>query len=91
MAGGTNAWRVSSCRSTTTLAVFLEVGPVGNQKIPEGKLAQLQFQTSYQHSSGQQRLRVRSFTQSCSKHLPWICYDQSGCGLTNRVPLSMQR
>lgn len=56
--GGTNAWQLSSCTPRTTLAVFLEVGPVGNQRIPDGKLLHLQFQTAYQHPSGQQRLRV---------------------------------
>ena len=58
MAGGTNAWQLSCAFPTTTLCIFLEVGPVGNQRIPEGKHLHLQFATAYQHASGQRRLRV---------------------------------
>lgn len=64
MAGGTNAWRISTCNPTTTLAVFLEVAMVGNQRVAEGKFLYLQFLTAYQHPLGQQRLRVQSLHEA---------------------------
>ena len=56
--GGTNAWRICSLDPDTTLGVFFEViNPHGNP-IPDGHYRYVQFRTTYQHSSGEYRLRV---------------------------------
>ena len=58
--GGTNAWSMGGMDENTTMAVYFEVASTGgnaNAQQASGN-RYVQMRTSYQHSSGQYRLRV---------------------------------
>ena len=57
--GGTVSWKLPALHGTSAVALFFEVPEKPQQSLPEGTWLPLQFQTQYQHSSGQMRLRVR--------------------------------
>mgnify|MGYP001161467638 CR=1 FL=1 len=56
--GGTYAWAMGGLMPSTTLAFYFEVVNPENNPIPQGKRHQIQFCTTYQHSSGSWRMRV---------------------------------
>jgi len=57
-AGNTNAWAISGLDEEATLAVYFEVSNQANTPVQPGQQRFVQFMTSYQHASGQYRLRV---------------------------------
>jgi protein transport protein SEC23 len=62
--GDTCAWRMCGLEPATTLAFFFEIVNQHSQPIPPGQLWYVQFVTTYQHSSGQHRLRVTTIGQN---------------------------
>jgi protein transport protein SEC23 len=63
--GNTNAWSISALDEDTTLAVYFEVTNQANAPAqPQGQQRFLQLLTSYQHASGQYRLRVTTLSHT---------------------------
>jgi|TARA_B110000208_G_C11688841_1_gene401513 protein transport protein SEC23 len=56
--GGTYAWRMGGLRPESTIAIFFEISNPHTSPIPMGKCRHLQIITTYQHASGQSRMRV---------------------------------
>jgi len=62
--GGTSAWKMCTLGPNTSLAVFFEVVNPHGGPIPQGGRGCIQFITSYQHSSGQKRVRVTTLARN---------------------------
>jgi len=63
--GNTNMWSMGGLDEDATLAVYFEVTAQANAPTPQqGGQRFLQFQTAYQHSSGQYRLRVSTLAHT---------------------------
>ena len=62
--GNTNAWAISSLDEDTTLALYFEVTNQANAPVQQGQQRYIQMLTSYQHSSGQYRLRVTTLAHN---------------------------
>jgi len=62
--GNTNAWSISGLDEDTTLAMYFEVTNQANAPVQQGQQRYLQLLTSYQHSSGQYRLRVTTLSHT---------------------------
>jgi len=62
--GNTNAWAIPSIDEETTLAVYFEVTNQANAPVQNGQQRFLQLLTTYQHSSGQYRLRVTTLSHT---------------------------
>ncbi|MCL4146915.1 UNVERIFIED_CONTAM: hypothetical protein GTU68_006188 [Idotea baltica] len=56
--GGTTTWKFCGLNPSTTVSVFFEVANQQGGDIPQNGRGCVQFITNYQHSSGQQRIRV---------------------------------
>jgi protein transport protein SEC23 len=56
--GGSCAWRMGGITPESTLAMFFEIANPHTSPIPQGRRRHLQIITTYQHSSGQSRMRV---------------------------------
>ncbi|RXG53560.1 Protein transport protein Sec23A [Armadillidium vulgare] len=56
--GGTTTWKFCGINPTSTVTVFFEVTNQQGGDIPQSGRGCVQFITNYQHSSGQQRIRV---------------------------------
>ena len=62
--GNTNAWAISGLDEDTTLAVYFEVTNQANAPVQQGQQRFLQLLTSYQHASGQYRVRVTTLSHT---------------------------
>lgn len=62
--GGTSAWKMCTLTPNTSLAVFFEVVNQHGAPIPQGGRGCIQFITTYQHSSGQKRVRVTTLARN---------------------------
>lgn len=62
--GNTSAWKFCALTPSTTLATFFEVTNQHGAPIPQGGRGCLQFITSYQHASGQRRVRVTTVARN---------------------------
>ena len=64
--GKHNAWAISGLDEDTTVALYFEVTNQANapQQSQQGQQRFLQMLTSYQHSSGQYRLRVTTLSHT---------------------------
>jgi len=56
--GNTNSWAMSGLDEEATIALYFEVSNQANAPVQPGQQRFVQLLTSYQHSSGQYRLRV---------------------------------
>ena len=56
--GGTSSWKLCTMTQATSLGMFFEVAASHGTVLEPGQVLCLQFQTQYQHPSGQHRLRV---------------------------------
>ena len=63
--GGTTSWKLCALTQSTSLGMFFEVAASHGTVLEPGQILCLQFQTQYQHPSGQQRLRVTTVAR------PW--------------------
>ncbi|DBA70425.1 TPA: hypothetical protein ACH3X2_011834 [Trebouxia sp. C0005] len=63
--GGTTSWRLCALSQATSLGMFFEVAASHGTVLEPGQILCLQFQTQYQHPSGQHRLRVTTVAR------PW--------------------
>jgi len=64
--GNTNAWSMGGLDEDTTVALYFEVtNQATSQPVQQGQQRHLQLLTSYQHASGQYRLRVTTLSH------PW--------------------
>merc|ERR1711973_552190 len=62
--GNTTAWKFCALTPSTTVATFYEVTNQHGAPIPQGGRGCLQFITSYQHASGQKRVRVTTIARN---------------------------
>ena len=62
--GQTSAWKLNSITPRTSTAVYFEVVTPAGQPLQPGSRGLIQFVTHYQHSSGQQRLRVTTIARN---------------------------
>lgn len=62
--GGTVAWKFCSLTPSTSTAIFFEVVNQHGAPIPQGGRGCIQFITTYQHSSGQRRVRVTTMVRN---------------------------
>jgi len=63
--GNTNAWSIGGMDEDTTVALYFEVTSQANAPAQQqGMQRYIQFQTAYQHSSGQYRLRVTTVARA---------------------------
>ncbi|KAI6029823.1 hypothetical protein PISMIDRAFT_592982 [Pisolithus microcarpus 441] len=62
--GQTSAWRLNAITPRTSTAVYFEVVTPAGQALQPGSRGLIQFVTHYQHSSGQQRLRVTTIARN---------------------------
>ena len=62
--GQTSAWKLNSITPRTSTAVYFEVVTPAGQPLQPGSRRLIQFVTHYQHSSGQQRLRVTTIARN---------------------------
>jgi protein transport protein SEC23 len=62
--GQTSAWKICSISPRTAKAVYFEVVTPAGQPLQPGSRGLIQFVTHYQHSSGQQRLRVTTIARN---------------------------
>ena len=63
--GGTTSWKLCVLSQSTSLGVFFETVATHGSPLEAGHILTIQFQTQYQHPSGQQRLRVTTVAR------PW--------------------
>ena len=62
--GQTSAWKINALTPRTSAAVYFEVVTAAGQPLQPGSRGLIQFVTHYQHSSGQQRLRVTTLARN---------------------------
>ena len=84
--GNTTAWKFCTLTPSTTLATFFEVTNQHGAPIPQGGRGCIQFITSYQHASGQKRVRVTTLARNWADPataLPHIAasFDQEGAAV----------
>lgn len=82
--GQTSAWRLNAITPRTSAAVYFEVVTPAGQALQPGSRGLIQFVTHYQHSSGQQRLRVttiaRNFAEAGSQSIA-ASFDQEAAAV----------
>ena len=84
--GGTCAWKFCSVTPQTTAALYFEVvnQAQANSSVPQNTYGYMQFVTTYQHASGQMRLRVtticRNFVDPNSPDVP-ASFDQEAAAV----------
>ena len=84
--GNTTAWKFCTLTPSTTLATFFEVTNQHGAPIPQEGQGCIQFITSYQHASGQKRVRVTTLARNWADPataLPHIAasFDQEGAAV----------
>merc|ERR1719277_2973790 len=62
--GNTTAWKFCALTPSSTVATFFEVTNQHGAPIPQGGRGCIQFITSYQHASGQKRVRVTTLARN---------------------------
>lgn len=62
--GNTSAWRLAAVNQHTTVGVYFEVANQQSQALQPGSRGLIQFVTTYQHGSGQYRMRVTTIARS---------------------------
>ena len=62
--GSTTSWKFCALNPSSTLATFFEVTNQHGAPIPQGGRGCIQFITSYQHASGQRRVRVTTVARN---------------------------
>merc|ERR1719508_558294 len=62
--GNTSAWKFCALNPSSTLATFFEVTNQHGAPIPQGGRGCVQFITTYQHASGQRRVRVTTLARN---------------------------
>merc|ERR1719187_2095288 len=62
--GSTSSWKLCALGPNTTLATFFEVTNQHGAPIPQGGRGCVQFITTYQHASGQRRVRVTTLARN---------------------------
>ncbi|KAJ2617421.1 GTPase-activating protein S23 [Coemansia sp. RSA 1285] len=82
--GSTSAWRLAAVTPQTTVGVYFEVANQQSQALQPGSRGLVQLITTYQHSSGQTRLRVttiaRNWAEGSSPDVP-ASFDQEAAAV----------
>jgi protein transport protein SEC23 len=87
--GQTSAWKINVLNPHTATAVYFEVVTPAGQPLQQGSRGLIQFVTHYQHSSGQQRLRVttiaRNFAEAGSPSVAASFDQEAAAVLMSRI------
>ena len=87
--GQTSAWKINAITPRTAAAVYFEVVTPAGQPLQPGSRGLIQFVTHYQHSSGQQRLRVttiaRNFAEAGSQQIAASFDQEAAAVLMTRI------
>lgn len=87
--GQTSAWKINTLTPHTATAVYFEVVTPAGQPLQQGSRGLIQFVTHYQHSSGQQRLRVttiaRNFAEAGSPSVAASFDQEASAVLMSRI------
>lgn len=87
--GQTSAWKINAINPHTATAVYFEVVTPAGQPLQQGSRGLIQFVTHYQHSSGQQRLRVttiaRNFAEAGSPSIAASFDQEAAAVLMSRI------
>lgn len=87
--GQTSAWKINAVNPHTATAVYFEVVTPAGQPLQQGSRGLIQFVTHYQHSSGQQRLRVttiaRNFAEAGSPSIAASFDQEAAAVLMSRI------
>ncbi|KAJ2006702.1 GTPase-activating protein S23 [Coemansia thaxteri] len=82
--GNTSAWRIAAMAPSTTVGIYFEVANQQSQALQPGSRGLVQLVTTYQHSSGQYRMRVttmaRSWAEGSSPEIP-ASFDQEAAAV----------
>ncbi|KAJ2643173.1 GTPase-activating protein S23, partial [Coemansia sp. RSA 1694] len=82
--GNTSAWKLAAVSPSTTVGIYFEVANQQSQALQPGSKGLIQFVTTYQHSSGQYRMRVttvaRSWAEGSSPEIP-VSFDQEAAAV----------
>ncbi|XP_065829274.1 protein transport protein Sec23A-like [Oscarella lobularis] len=83
--GGTSMWKLCGLDSSTTMAFFFEVANQHSTPVPQGQRGIIQFVLSYQHPSGQRRVRVttlsRNFVDASAPQHIYASFDQEAAAV----------
>ncbi|KAJ2489629.1 GTPase-activating protein S23 [Coemansia sp. RSA 2050] len=87
--GNTSAWRLAAVSPSTTVGIYFEVANQQSQALQPGSRGLIQFVTTYQHSSGQYRMRVttiaRSWAEGSSPEIPASFDQEAAAVLMSRI------
>ncbi|KAJ2394846.1 GTPase-activating protein S23 [Coemansia sp. RSA 2603] len=87
--GGTSAWRLAAVNPRTTVGMYFEVANQQSQALQPGSHALVQFVTTYQHASGQYRMRVttiaRNWAEGSSPEIAASFDQEAAATLMSRV------
>ncbi|KAJ1647773.1 GTPase-activating protein S23 [Coemansia erecta] len=87
--GGTSAWRLAAINPRTTVGMYFEVANQQSQALQPGSHALVQFSTTYQHASGQYRMRVttiaRNWAEGASPEIAASFDQEAAATLMSRI------
>ncbi|KAI7832043.1 hypothetical protein BX661DRAFT_179711 [Kickxella alabastrina] len=87
--GSTSAWRLATINTHTTVGIYFEVANQQSQALQPGSHGLIQYVTTYQHSSGQYRMRVttiaRSWAEGSSPEIPASFDQEAAAVLMSRI------
>ncbi|KAJ1947234.1 GTPase-activating protein S23, partial [Linderina pennispora] len=87
--GNTSAWRLATVTPHTTVGVYFEVANQQSQALQPGSRGLIQYVTTYQHSSGQYRMRVttiaRNWAEGSAPEIPASFDQEAAAVLMSRI------
>ena len=83
--GQTSAWKINVITPQTSTGVYFEVVTPAGQPLQQGSRGLVQFVTHYQHSSGQQRLRVTTIARNFGSPHVATSFDQEAAAVLMRI------
>ncbi|KAJ1966274.1 GTPase-activating protein S23 [Dipsacomyces acuminosporus] len=87
--GNTSAWRLATLNPRTTVGIYFEVANQQSQALQPGSRGLIQYVTTYQHSSGQYRMRVttiaRNWAEGASPEIPASFDEEAAAVLMSRI------
>ncbi|KAI8322648.1 putative SEC23-component of COPII coat of ER-golgi vesicle [Martensiomyces pterosporus] len=87
--GNTSAWRLATLTPRTTVGIYFEVANQQSQALQPGSRGLIQYVTTYQHSSGQYRMRVttiaRNWAEGASPEIPASFDEEAAAVLMARI------
>ncbi|KAH9478504.1 GTPase-activating protein S23 [Psilocybe cubensis] len=89
--GGTSGWKIAAITPHASFGIYFEVVSQAEESLHPGSRGLLQFVTQFQHSSGQQRLRVttiaRTFAEAGSPSIANSFDQEAAAVLMSRIAI----